>query len=57
MIAEFERQNPTIKVRAVVDPPALMARDTAHPRRFPDVIRATSFQMPEYVSTGSRAAG
>jgi multiple sugar transport system substrate-binding protein len=54
MIAEFERQNPTIKVRVVVDPAGANGARTLRTRAdSPDVIRATTFQMPEYVSTGS----
>jgi len=54
MIAEFERQNPNIKVRVVVDPTGANGARTLRTRAdSPDVIRATSFQMPEYVSTGS----
>src|SRR6476660_1023822 len=54
MIAEFERQNPNIKVRVVVDPTGANGARTLRTRAdSPDVIRATSFQMPEYVGTGS----
>jgi multiple sugar transport system substrate-binding protein len=54
MIAEFERLNPTIKVRVVVDPAgANGARTLRTHADSPDVIRATSFQMPEYVATGA----
>ena len=54
MIAEFERQNPNIKVRVVVDPTGANGARTLRIRAdSPDVIRATNFQMPEYVSTGS----
>src|SRR6476619_1927514 len=54
MIAEFERQNPNIKVRVVVDPTgANGARILRTHADSPDVVRATSFQMPEYVATGS----
>src|SRR6266705_1114148 len=54
MIAEFERQNPNIKVRVVVDPKGANGARTLRTRAdSPDVIRATNFQMPEYVSTGS----
>lgn len=54
MIAEFERQNPNIKVRVVVDPTgANGARTLRTHADSPDVVRATSFQMPEYVATGA----
>ena len=57
MIAEFERQNPNIKVRVVVDPTgANGARTLRTHADSPDVVRATSFQMPEYVATGVAAA-
>jgi multiple sugar transport system substrate-binding protein len=54
MIAEFERQNPNVKVRVVVDPTgANGARTLRTHADSPDVVRATSFQMPEYVATGA----
>ena len=54
MIAEFERQNPNIKVRVVVDPTgANGARILRTHADSPDVVRATNFQMPEYVATGA----
>src|SRR5438128_8345605 len=54
VIAEFERQNPQIKVRVVVDPTgANGARALRTKAESPDVIRATNFQMPEYVATGA----
>jgi multiple sugar transport system substrate-binding protein len=54
MIAEFERQNPNIKVRVVVDPTgANGARTLRTHADSPDVVRATNFQMPEYVATGA----
>jgi ABC-type glycerol-3-phosphate transport system substrate-binding protein len=54
MIAEFERQNPNIKVRVVVDPTGANGARTLRTRAdSPDVVRATSFQMPEYVATGA----
>ena len=54
MIAEYERQNPNIKVRVVVDPTGANGARTLRIRAdSPDVIRATNFQMPEYVATGS----
>lgn len=54
MIAEFERLNPTIKVRVVVDPTGANGARTLRTKAdSPDVVRATNFQMPEYVATGS----
>src|SRR5439155_3154102 len=54
MIAEFERQNPNIKVRVVVDPTGSNGARTLRTRAdSPDIVRATSFQMPEYVATGA----
>src|SRR6476659_10251637 len=54
VLAEFERQNPNIKVRVVVDPTgANGARTLRTHADSPDVIRATNFQMPEYVATGA----
>ena len=54
VLAEFERLNPTIKVRVVVDPPGSNGARALRTRAdSPDVIRATNFQMPEYVATGS----
>ena len=48
MIAEFERLNPTIKVRVVVDPAGSNGARTLRTRAdSPDIVRATSFQMPE----------
>src|SRR5580765_2919285 len=54
VIAEFERQNPNIKVRVVVDPTGANGARTLRTKAdSPDVVRATRFQMPEYVATGS----
>ena len=54
VIAEFERLNPTIKVRVVVDPAGSNgARTLRTSADSPDVIRATNFQMPEYVATSA----
>ena len=53
VLAEFERLNPNIKVRVVVDPPGSNGARALRTRAdSPDVIRATNFQMPEYVATG-----
>jgi len=54
VLAEFERLNPNIKVRVVVDPTGSNGARTLRTRAdSPDIIRATNFQMPEYVATGS----
>ena len=54
VLGEFERLNPNIKVRVVVDPPGSNGARALRTRAdSPDVIRATNFQMPEYVATGS----
>jgi multiple sugar transport system substrate-binding protein len=54
VLSEFERLNPNIKVRVVVDPPGSNGARALRTRAdSPDVIRATNFQMPEYVATGS----
>jgi len=54
VLAEFERLNPNIKLRVVVDPPGSNGARALRTRAdSPDVIRATNFQMPEYVATGS----
>jgi multiple sugar transport system substrate-binding protein len=54
MIAAFERANPTIKVKVVVDPAGQNGiRVTRTKADSPDVIRVTTFQMPEFVATGS----
>jgi len=54
VLAEFERLNPNIKVRVVVDPTGSNGARTLRTRAdSPDVIRATNFQMPEFVATGS----
>jgi len=54
VIAEFERLNPTIKVRVVVDPSGANGARVVRTRAdTPDVIRVTNFQMPEFVATGS----
>ena len=54
VIAEFERLNPNIKVRVVVDPTgANGARALRTKADSPDVVRFTTFQMPEMVATGA----
>jgi len=54
MIAAFEASQPRVKVRVVVDPSgANGVRAVRAKADSPDVIRATNFQIPEYVSTGS----
>lgn len=54
MIAAFEASQPRVKVRVVVDPSGQNGVRAARSKAdSPDVIRATNFQIPEYVSTGS----
>jgi len=54
MIEAFERANPSIKIRVIVDPTgangvrAARARSTS-----PDVVRVANFQQPEWSGTGS----
>ncbi|NTD87699.1 ABC transporter substrate-binding protein [Agrobacterium tumefaciens] len=54
MIEAFEKANPSIKIKVIVDPAgsngirAVRARSGA-----PDVIRVSNSQQPEYLSTGS----
>jgi multiple sugar transport system substrate-binding protein len=53
MIAEFERQHPAIHVRVVVDPSGANGLRTVSTHApSPDVVRVTSFQLPEFVATG-----
>jgi ABC-type glycerol-3-phosphate transport system substrate-binding protein len=54
MIKEFERQNPNIKVKILVDPVAanlLRAMKTGSDT--PDVGRVTSYSFPEMIATGN----
>ncbi len=54
MIAAFEQANPAIKVKVVVDPAGQNGIRAARAKTdSPDVIRVTTFQQPEFVSTGS----
>jgi ABC-type glycerol-3-phosphate transport system substrate-binding protein len=54
MIKEFERQNPNVKVKILVDPVAanlLRAMKTGSDT--PDVGRVTSYSFPEMITTGN----
>jgi len=54
MIAAFEASQPRVKVRVVVDPAGQNGIRAARAKSdSPDVIRVSTFQMPEFVSTGS----
>jgi ABC-type glycerol-3-phosphate transport system substrate-binding protein len=54
MIAAFEASQPRVKVRVVVDPVGQNGIRAARAKSdSPDVIRVNTFQMPEFVSTGS----
>jgi ABC-type glycerol-3-phosphate transport system substrate-binding protein len=54
MIEAFEQANPTIKIKPIVDPAGQVGIRAARAKAdSPDVIRVTSFQLPEFVSTGS----
>jgi multiple sugar transport system substrate-binding protein len=54
MIEAFERANPSVKIRVVVDPTgATGARAARAKANSPDVIRVANFQQPEYSATGS----
>jgi ABC-type glycerol-3-phosphate transport system substrate-binding protein len=54
MIEAFERANPSIKVKVIVDPPGANGIRAARAKSSaPDVIRVANFQQPEFSSTGS----
>jgi multiple sugar transport system substrate-binding protein len=54
MIAAFEASQPRVKVRVVADPSGANGMRAARSKAdSPDVIRATTFQLAEFVSTGS----
>lgn len=54
MIAAFEQANPTIKIKPIVDPAGQVGIRAARAKAdSPDVIRVTTFQLPEFASTGS----
>ncbi|NTE84505.1 extracellular solute-binding protein [Agrobacterium tumefaciens] len=54
MIEAFEKANPSIKIKVVVDPSGANGIRAARARAgAPDVMRVTNFQQPEYSSTGS----
>jgi multiple sugar transport system substrate-binding protein len=53
MIEAFEKANPNIKVKVVVDPSGANGIRAARTKAdSPDVIRATNFQQPEFAATG-----
>ena len=53
MIEAFEKANPNIKIKVVVDPSGANGIRAARTKSdSPDVIRATNFQQPEFVATG-----
>jgi multiple sugar transport system substrate-binding protein len=53
MIEAFEKANPTIKIKVVVDPSGANGIRAARTKSdSPDVIRATNFQIPEFAATG-----
>ena len=57
MIAAFEASQPRVKVRVVVDPVGQNGIRAARAKSdSPDVIRVTTFQLPEFVATGSMLA-
>jgi multiple sugar transport system substrate-binding protein len=54
MIAAFEASQSRVKVRVVVDPSGANGVRAARSKAdSPDIIRVTTFQLPEFVSTGS----
>jgi ABC-type glycerol-3-phosphate transport system substrate-binding protein len=54
MIEAFEKANPSIKIKVIVDPSGANGIRAARARAgAPDVIRVTNFQQPEYSSTDS----
>jgi multiple sugar transport system substrate-binding protein len=53
MIEAFEKANPSIKIKVVVDPSGANGLRAARTKSdSPDVIRATNFQQPEFAATG-----
>lgn len=54
MIEAFEKANPSIKIKIIVDPSGANGIRAARARAgAPDVIRVSNSQQPEYSSTGS----
>ncbi|QQE31877.1 sugar ABC transporter substrate-binding protein (plasmid) [Agrobacterium tumefaciens] len=54
MIEAFEKANPSIKIKVIVDPSGANGIRAARARAgAPDVIRVSNSQQPEYSSTGS----
>ncbi len=53
MIEAFEKANPSIKVKVIVDPSGANGIRAARTKSdSPDVIRATNFQLAEFAATG-----
>jgi multiple sugar transport system substrate-binding protein len=53
MIEAFEKANPSIKIKVVVDPSGANGIRAARTKSdSPDVIRAANFQQPEFAATG-----
>ena len=53
MIEAFEKANPNIKIKVVVDPSGANGIRAARTKSdSPDVIRASNFQQPEFAATG-----
>jgi multiple sugar transport system substrate-binding protein len=54
MIAEFEKQNPSIKIKIFLDPPITnTARALKSSLQTPDVLRAMDYLVPEFIATGN----
>jgi ABC-type glycerol-3-phosphate transport system substrate-binding protein len=54
MIEAFEKANPSIKIKVVVDPAGANGIRAARTKSdSPDVIRVSNFQLPEFAATGS----
>jgi multiple sugar transport system substrate-binding protein len=53
MIAAFEKANPSVKIKVVVDPAGTNGIRAARTKSdSPDVIRVSNFQQPEFAATG-----
>ncbi|AMJ61546.1 ABC transporter substrate-binding protein [Bosea sp. PAMC 26642] len=54
MIAEFEKQNPSVKIKIFLDPPITnTARALKSSLQTPDVVRAMDYLVPEFIATGN----
>ncbi|WP_253075770.1 extracellular solute-binding protein [Bradyrhizobium sp. 143] len=54
MIEAFEKANPSIKIKVVVDPAGANGIRAARTKSgSPDVIRVSNFQLAEFAATGS----